>query len=126
MRFFIKTHSPVQLFALSALVRSRHGWVVAGDARDLEDACRKVRVLNPEIILLDLGREEPWEEQVRDLRTAAPGASLVVLGVDPDLEAKVQGGGADLFFNKANSPANLLCLLDRLRRAGSEPDPAGQ
>ena len=97
MRILIVDDHPITRAALSALLEG-HGFSVAGEASDGEEAIELARRLLPDLVLLDLSM--PGLDGLRALprlRQAAPDTEVVVLtasGTEENLLAAIRGGAA--------------------------------
>jgi len=123
MRIFVEARSPVQLFALGALIRTRPGWVVVGAATNPAEVMKKAKRAKPDVILLDWNGEGQIAEAIISLKATTRNAVLIVLGTDPVLRQQVLGWGADYFFSKANCPEKLMDILKICDKAQSERIP---
>ena len=119
MRILVEVRSSVQLFALSALIRTRPGWVVVGAVTNPADVLKKVKRSKPDVILLDWSGEGEIIEMIISLKSTTRNAVLIVLGTDPVLRQQVLEWGADYFFCKANSPDKLVEILCRCEETGN-------
>jgi DNA-binding NarL/FixJ family response regulator len=119
MRILVEARSPVQLFALGALIRTRPGWVVVGAVTNPADMMIKVKGSKPDVILMDWNGEVQIAETIISLKSTTRNAVLIVLGTDPVLRQQVLEWGADYFFSKANSPDRLIEILEICDKAQS-------
>jgi DNA-binding NarL/FixJ family response regulator len=124
MRIFVEARSPVQLFALGALIRTLPGWVVVGAVTNPAAVMKKVKRAKPDVILLDWNGEGQIAETIFSLKSTTRNAVLIVLGTDPVLRQQVLEWGADYFFCKANSPDKLIEILKNCEKAQSERNPS--
>jgi DNA-binding NarL/FixJ family response regulator len=99
--------------ALGALLR-QHGFDVAGEASDGEEAIRRGAELDPDLILLDLSMPGlDGLSALPRLRQAAPDCEVVVLtasGTEENLLAAIRGGAAG-YLLKSEPPARIVEFL---------------
>jgi DNA-binding NarL/FixJ family response regulator len=119
MRILVEAQSPVMLFALGALIRTRPGWVVVGAVTNPADVMKKVKRSKPDVVLLDWSGELEIAETIISLKSTTRNVVLIVLGMDPVLRQQVLEWGADYFFSKANSPDKLIEILEICDQAQS-------
>jgi len=113
MRILLVDDHPITRAALSSLLES-HGFTVAGEAADGEEAIDLARRLLPDLVLLDLSM--PGLDGLSALpriREAAPDAEVVVLtasGTEENLLAAIRGGAAG-YLLKSESPERIVGFL---------------
>ena len=85
------------------------------EADRMEDIGILASHFRPDIIFLD------WELTgvnhcacLTAIRSSCPSASVIALGVRPEIEKESHRLGADAFFSKNDNPARLQALLDRI------------
>lgn len=94
------------------------GFVVAGEARDGEEAIRMVGDEKPDILVLDLRMPGIGGlEAIPRLREASPETQIVVLSALPEAEMGGQAiaAGADGYLEKGRAMADLGSWLQMLR-----------
>ena len=114
MRILLVDDHPITRGALSSLLEN-HGFTVAGEADDGEQAIELARRLLPDLVLLDLlmpGLD--GLSALPRLREAAPGCEVVVLtasGTEENLLAAIRGGAAG-YLLKTESPERIAEFLE--------------
>lgn len=99
--------APVRLYreGLAALFAERAGFAVAATAVDREDGLARIRERSPDIVLLALA-PSTGPALVREIVSAAPGTSVVVLGVrddDPEVLPLAEAGAAGYVTTEASA-----------------------
>src|SRR5690242_9052090 len=113
MRILLMDDHPITRAALSSLLEA-HGFTVAGEAADGEEAIDLARRLLPDLVLLDLSM--PGLDGLSALpriREAAPDAEVVVLtasGTEENLLAAIRAGAAG-YLLKSEPPARIVEFL---------------
>src|SRR5215217_3302569 len=113
MRVLIVDDHPITRAALASLLQA-HGFSVAGEAADGEEAIELARRLQPELVLLDLSM--PGLDGLQALpriREAAPETEVVVLtasGTEENLLAAIRGGAAG-YLLKSEPPERIAEFL---------------
>jgi DNA-binding NarL/FixJ family response regulator len=104
---------------LRAVLEHCRQFDVAGEATDGDSAVRMCRLLQPDLVLLDLAMPlVHGTSALSGIRMAAPKATVIVVsGMDPALEAPVLEAGATAFVPKGVAPFDFLdrlgSILDR-------------
>jgi DNA-binding NarL/FixJ family response regulator len=113
-RVLIVDDHPLTRDALSALL-TQHGFSVAGQAADGEEAIELARSLQPDLVLLDLSM--PGVDGISalpKLREAAPECEVVVLtasGTEENLLHAIRAGAAG-YLLKTEPPEKIAAFLD--------------
>jgi DNA-binding NarL/FixJ family response regulator len=113
MRILIADDHPITREALAALLE-QHGFSVAGQASDGEEAVELARNLRPQLVLLDLSM--PVVDGLTALpriREASPETEVVVLtasGTEENLLAAIRGGAAG-YLLKSEPPERIAEFL---------------
>jgi DNA-binding NarL/FixJ family response regulator len=113
MRILLVDDHPITRAALSSLLEG-HGFTVAGEAADGEEAIELARRLLPDLVLLDLSM--PGMDGLTALprlREAAPETEVVVLtasGTEENLLAAIRGGAAG-YLLKSEPPERIVEFL---------------
>ena len=89
------------------------GWDVVGEAADAEQGLAQVRDCRPDAVILDeqlpLG---PGTRVLPMMRTACPGARIIVFSADASTRSLALDLGADGFMLKGDPLDHLTALLD--------------
>lgn len=92
--------------ALALLLSTRLGACIVGEASTMECLLEQVAATHPDIVLLDWELPgKPEADRISMIRSAAPGARVVVVSARP--EAAIQATGADAFVNKTDPPERI-------------------
>jgi DNA-binding NarL/FixJ family response regulator len=112
-RVLVVDDHPLTRGALSALLE-HNGFAVVGEAADGEDAIDRARVLQPDLVLLDLTMPSlSGLDALPQLRTAAPEAEVVVLtasGTEENLLGAIRAGAAG-YLLKSEPPERIVEFL---------------
>ena len=112
-RILLVDDHPLTRAALAALLQ-QHGFEVAGEAADGEEAIARAAELVPDLILLDLSMPGlDGLTALPRLREAAPDCEVVVLtasGTEDNLLAAIRGGAAG-YLLKSEPPARIVEFL---------------
>jgi len=113
VRVLLVDDHPITRDALAALL-AQHGFDVAGEASDGEDAVELARRLSPQLVLLDLSMPGlSGLEALPQIREAAPECEVVVLtasGTEENLLAAIRGGAAG-YLLKSEPPERIVEFL---------------
>ena len=113
MRILLVDDHPITRAALASLLES-HGFSIAGEAADGQEAIELARRLLPDLVLLDLSM--PGLDGLQALpriREAAPETEVVVLtasGTEDNLLAAIRGGAAG-YLLKSEPPERIAEFL---------------
>jgi len=112
-RVLITDDHPLTRDALAALLQ-QHAFEVVGVAADGVEAVELARELQPDLVLLDLTMPNvDGLEALPQVRSAAPGAEVVVLTASEDegnLLAAIRGGAAG-YLLKSEPPEQIVAFL---------------
>jgi len=113
VRVLLVDDHPITRDALAALL-AQHGFDVAGEASDGEEAVELARRLSPQLVLLDLSMPGlSGLEALPRIREAAPECEVVVLtasGTEENLLAAIRGGAAG-YLLKSEPPERIVEFL---------------
>src|ERR1700674_5696949 len=113
LRLLIVDDHPLTRDALASLL-AQHGFDVAGEAADGEEAIEVAAQLLPDVILLDLSMPGlDGLDALPRLREAAPDCEVVVLtadGTEANLLAAIRGGAAG-YLLKSEPPERIVGFL---------------
>ena len=117
-RVLLVDDHPLTRAALSALLQ-QHGFEVAGEAADGDEAIARAGDLHPDLILLDLSMPGlDGLSALPTLREAAPDCEVVVLtasGTEENLLAAIRGGAAG-YLLKSEPPGRIAEFLRGVAR----------
>jgi DNA-binding NarL/FixJ family response regulator len=112
-RILLVDDHPLTRSALAGLLR-QHGFEIAGEAADGEEAIVRAAELRPDLVLLDLSMPGlDGLSALPRLRDAAPSCEVVVLtasGEEGNLLAAIRGGAAG-YLLKSEPPARIVDFL---------------
>jgi DNA-binding NarL/FixJ family response regulator len=112
-RILLVDDHPLTRSALAGLLQ-QHGFEIAGEAADGEEAIARAIELQPELILLDLSMPGlDGLAALPRLREAAPSCEVVVLtasGEEANLLSAIRGGAAG-YLLKSEPPARIVEFL---------------
>src|SRR2546426_7014607 len=148
-RILLVDDHPLTRSALAGLLQ-QHGFEIAGEAADGEEAIARAREIQPDLVLLDLSMPGlDGLSALPRLREAAPSCEVVVLtasGEEENLLGAIRAGAAG-YLLKSEPPARIVeflrgaaqgeaalsgavarRLLEQVRENGGRaaPGPAGQ
>jgi DNA-binding NarL/FixJ family response regulator len=89
---------------------------IVGETGDVDEALALAQALDPDVIVVDIGRRgAEGVDIVKRLRAAAPAAAVVVLTLhgDEDTRARAHKAGAQAFLEKCGGAADLLQAIRR-------------
>ncbi|MDZ4338701.1 MAG: response regulator transcription factor [candidate division NC10 bacterium] len=112
---------------LRRLLEKERGFNVVGEAGDGLEALEQIRVLSPDIILMDLAMPRlNGLEATRTIKTERPGSTVVILTQhqEPAYQRAAAQSGADAFLPKTTRLADLLTTIRQLT-AGGPDEPIG-
>jgi DNA-binding NarL/FixJ family response regulator len=112
---------------LRRLLEKERGFNVVGEAGDGLEALEQIRVLSPDIILMDIAMPRlNGLEATRTIKTERPGSTVVILTQhqEPAYQRAAAQSGADAFLPKTTRLADLLTTIRQLT-AGGPDEPIG-
>ena len=113
-RILLVDDHPLTRSALAGLLQ-QHGFEIAGEAADGEEAIARAREIQPDLVLLDLSMPGlDGLDALPRLREAAPSCEVVVLtadGTEENLLAAIRGGAAG-YLLKTESPERIVEFLN--------------
>jgi DNA-binding NarL/FixJ family response regulator len=101
--------------ALRLMLKTRLGFELITEARDMEHVLAQVEDSHPDCILLDWelpGR--PTRERVTVLRTLIPGLRVIILSARPESKEEAFSEGADAFISKTEAPLKILEIVQEI------------
>ena len=117
LRILVVDDHDVVRQGLRALLESRPGWEVCGEAATGPEAVEKAHQLKPDIVILDIAIPElNGLEVARRIRKARPETQLLILTMyeSEDLISEVLKVGARGFILKSDAGRDLVSALDAL------------
>jgi DNA-binding NarL/FixJ family response regulator len=102
-----------------ALLESRPGWHVCGEAVNGKEAVEQAKRLKPDTIVMDISMPEMnGLEATRYIRGAMPECEVVVLSMheSEEMAREVMKAGARAFVLKSDLDRNLLAAIESLRQ----------
>jgi DNA-binding NarL/FixJ family response regulator len=106
--------------AVRALLESRSGWRVCGEAADGVEAIDKTRELHPDIVVMDLSMPNmSGLEATREIRSSCPDTQILILTLHyfPHLVKAVQRAGAQGCVLKSDSSRYLIPAVASLSKS---------
>lgn len=104
---------------LSALLETRPGWTVVGEASDGRTAVRMARETEADVVIMDIGMPElNGFEATRKIRKSRPEAELLVLSMheSEQLVREIIGAGARGYVLKSDAGRDLIAAVEALSR----------
>jgi DNA-binding NarL/FixJ family response regulator len=125
LRILIADDSELIRRGVAALLSAEPAWEICGEAPDGAEALQKARVLQPNVILLDISMPGMGGLEVaRHLRRELPETKIVVMSQhDPrHMRARVIDAGGDACLDKGLLATELIATIKKLTfSARSEP-----
>jgi len=118
LKILIADDHPVVRRGLRALLNSRSGWQVCGEAMNGREALEKVTELKPDVLILDLNMPElNGLEVTRQIRKEHPQIEVVVLTVhdSEQMMRQVLAAGARGYMLKSDAGGELLNAIETVR-----------
>jgi two-component system response regulator DevR len=112
---------------LKAALRGHSEFSVVAEARDGQEAVREAKRTNPDLVVMDVRMPKlNGIEACREIRSAVPGANVLMLTSYSDEEAVMQAivAGASGFLLKDVQTNDLIAAMRIVGRGGKTLDPA--
>lgn len=122
LRILIADDHPYMRRAVKALLESKDGWVVCGEAADGIEAIEKTERLQPDVIVMDMLMPNlNGLEATRKIHRDFPESRVLILTLHdvPELTRLVQSAGAQGLVLKSDSNHHLISAVEHLGRADS-------
>lgn len=118
-RIFIADDHEVVRRGVRALLEANPGWEVCGEAKDGREAVEKVKEVNPDLVLIDVGMPNlNGLDAARQIITAQPGVRVLVLTMheSEQIVREVLEVGARGFLLKSDAARDLIAAVEALQR----------
>jgi len=118
LRILIADDHSVVRAGLRALLESRNGWEVCGEASDGREAVEKATKLQPDVAVLDIGMPLlNGVDATRRIRVVSPNTEILILTMheSDDLVQQVAQAGARGYILKDEADRVLLAAVEALR-----------
>ncbi len=103
-------------FSLRILLEQQPGWIIGGEAADCLELFGLLKILSPDLLLMDWDLPDlPAETLLRLLRAQRPMMRIIAMSGRQELGQAAMKAGADAFACKAESPEKLLNLIRDLQ-----------
>ena len=110
--------------SLRAWFERREGWEVCGEAENGAIAVEQVKVLNPDIVILDLSMPVMnGLDTAREIAAIAPTTAMVLftMHASEHLVKDAQRAGIKHVVSKLDGPATLMAYVESIVRKPGEP-----
>ena len=104
---------------LKAILQTRRGWKVCGEAADGRDACRKAARLKPDVAIVDIGMPGlNGVETTRMILGVSPETQVLILSAHESetLALRAHHAGALGYLTKDNADEDLLAAVHAVSR----------
>lgn len=108
MRILLADNQAKVRSALRALLAQQPGLAIVGEASEAREAMAQVKVLQPDLVLLDWDLRGLTAAVLLDLRKACPDLIVVALSARPEMRQATLAAGANVFISKTDPPEHLL------------------
>jgi len=103
--------------AIDLLLREEPGLNVVGVARETKTLLALLRVIRPDLLLLDWALAgQPLIDVLAKIRQQAVWPKIIVLGTLEDDREAILAAGVDTFLVKGESPRQLLAAIRQLSK----------
>jgi DNA-binding NarL/FixJ family response regulator len=106
---------------LRSLLESHPEWEVCGEAMDGQEAVERTRVLDPDVVVLDITMPRlNGLEAAQIIRSEAPRAKMVILSqYEPSLMKQAAlSAGAEAYITKSEVSRELLMAIETMISSG--------
>ncbi|HEY4879380.1 MAG TPA: response regulator transcription factor [Candidatus Acidoferrales bacterium] len=120
LRILVADDQPYMRRAVKALLESREGWVVCGEAADGLEAVEKTEKLQPDVVVMDMLMPHlNGLEAARRIHREFPDSHVLILTLHdvPELIRLVQTAGAQGLVLKSDSNRLLISAVEHLGRS---------
>jgi DNA-binding NarL/FixJ family response regulator len=122
LRILVADDQPYMRRAVKALLESREGWVVCGEAADGLEAIEKTEKLQPDVVVMDMIMPHlNGLEAARRIHREFPDSHILILTLHdvPELTRLVQTAGAQGLVLKSDSNRLLISAVEHLGCSGT-------
>src|SRR5216684_4823936 len=102
---------------LKALIESRPGWQVCGEAHTGREAAAKAEQMKPDVVILDISMPGlNGVEAARKIRKSSPNTEILILSVhySDQLIREILMAGVHGYIMKSDSDRDLIAALEKL------------
>jgi DNA-binding NarL/FixJ family response regulator len=120
LRILVADDHPYMRRAVRALLESKSGWVVCGEAADGIEAIEKTEELQPDVVVMDMIMPNlNGLEAARKIHQEFPESRVLILTLHdvPELARLVQSSGARGLVLKSDSNRHLISAVEHLGSA---------
>ncbi len=111
MKILIADPEPKVRRALTVLLQEQPGWVVVGIARTSLELDKKMKLLKPQVILLDWNLPGLNHQALVGKLSEGKSPVIVAIGLRPEIAIFSRSIGVKYFASKLDAPENLLGIL---------------
>jgi DNA-binding NarL/FixJ family response regulator len=125
-RIFVADDHEVVRRGVCALLTSQNGWEVCGEAGDGRQAMNQVSVLNPDVVILDIGMPNlNGLEATRQILKKLPNTKILILTLHGSREVvrAVLHSGARGLLLKGDAAGNLITAVTALQQGATYFNP---
>ena len=117
MDILLAIHQPDLRLAIDLLLREEPGLNVVGVARETKTLLALLRVIRPDLLLLDWALNgQPLTDVLAKIHEQNNVLNIIVLGTLEDDREAILAAGADTFLVKGESPQQLLAVIRHLSK----------
>ena len=120
MKILVADDSPLVRRGVIATITGEPGMEICGEAGDGNEAVRKTRELNPDLVLLDIRMPGPSGlETAKLLRKEFPQVKILIMSLHDTntLAPKAREAGADGCVDKARLSLDLVLQIEELSKS---------
>jgi len=124
MRVLVADNDARVRSALQTVLKEEPGLTLIGESADLESLATQIRVLKPDLVLLDWDlRGRPAAALLLALTTLKTQTKVIVLSGRPESEEAALAAGAEAFVSKGDPPEVLLTVFRGVIRESRPENP---
>jgi len=117
LRILVADDQPFLRSAVRALLESKSGWEVCGEASDGQEAIERTEELRPDVVIMDVFMPRlNGIEATRQIHQSFPGVQVLILTFHdlPDLARAAMDAGARGCLSKGDSSRLLIPIVEKL------------